>query len=51
MSQRAEYRRINGIRKLKLVKETFQYIPILKTLKALLNEPDVLTEVCNYITP
>jgi hypothetical protein len=26
-------------------KETFQYIPILETLKALLNHPDILTEV------
>jgi hypothetical protein len=26
-------------------KETFQYIPILETLKALLNHPDILTKV------
>jgi hypothetical protein len=36
---------VRGVKKLRLVKETYQYIPLLKTLKALLNQPDVLTEV------
>ena len=45
LSQRAEYRNIRGRQKLRIVKETFQYIPILKTLEALLNQPDVIEEV------
>ena len=32
-----------------MVKETFQNIPILKTLKSLLNKLDVLTEVSNLL--
>ena len=30
---------------MRLVKETFHYIPILKTLEALLSHPDILSEV------
>ena len=45
LSQHAEYRNVNGRQRMKLVKETFQYIPILKTLQALLNQPDVLAEI------
>lgn len=47
LSQHAEYRMIRGRQKLKIVKESFQYIPILKTLQALLNQPDILSEVRN----
>ena len=47
MSQRGEYRTVRGKQKFRLVKETYQYIPLLKTLKALLNQPDVLTEIHN----
>ena len=28
------------------MKEAFQYVPVLKTLKAILNQPEVLAEVC-----
>jgi len=45
LSQHAEYRYIGGRQKMCLVKEVFHYIPILKTLQALLNQPEVLTEV------
>ena len=38
-----------GKQKLQLVKESFQCIPILETLKALLNHPDILAEVYNII--
>jgi hypothetical protein len=36
----------NGKMKYILSKETFQYIPILQTLEAILNHPDIITEVC-----
>ena len=36
---------INGKSKLRIIKETYQYVSILKTFNALLNQPDVLTEV------
>jgi hypothetical protein len=45
MSQHTEFRLIRGQNRLQLVKESFQYVPILETLKALLNQPDVLAEV------
>ena len=31
-----------------LTKETFQYIPILETLQAILNHPDIIAEVQYY---
>lgn len=45
LSQKAEYKLRNGRMKLTHTKETYQYIPILKTLQALLNHPDILEEV------
>jgi len=45
LSQHTEYHTIRGRQKLRIVKETFQYIPILKTLQGLLNQPDILAEV------
>ena len=45
LSQRAEYRIVRGRQKLRLIKETFHYVPILKTLQALLSQPDILSEV------
>ncbi|CAB4035128.1 Hypothetical predicted protein, partial [Paramuricea clavata] len=47
LSQKAEYIMQNGHMKLIQTKETYQYIPILKTLKALLNHPDILDEIYN----
>ena len=49
MSQHAEYRTVRGRQKLRIVKEAFQYIPILKTIQALLNHPDVLAEVIGLV--
>ena len=45
LSQEGNYEMKDGKMKYVLRKETFQYIPILETLKALLNNPDILTEV------
>ena len=45
LSQHTEFRLIRAQNRLQLVKESFQYVPILETLKALLNQPDVLAEV------
>ncbi|XP_058961485.1 uncharacterized protein [Pocillopora verrucosa] len=47
LNQYAEYRYLQGKQKLCLVKETFHYISILKTLQSLLNQADVLCEVMN----
>ena len=41
---------VRGRQKLKIVKDTFQYIPILKTLQALLNQPDILSEVISWFS-
>ena len=49
LSQRAEYRMVRGRQKLRIVKETFHYIPILKTLQALLGHPEVLSEVSKIL--
>ena len=45
LSQHMKCKTTGGKQKLQLVKESFQYIPILETLKALLNHPDILAEV------
>lgn len=49
LSQHAEYRYVKGRERLHLVKETFHYIPIVKTLQALLNQPEVLSQVFNLL--
>lgn len=49
LSQRAEYRNVRGRQKFKLVKETFHYIPVVKTLQALLSHPDILLEVSECV--
>ena len=43
--QSANYEMKNGRVKLIHTRETFQYIPILKTLKTLLSHPDIEDEV------
>ena len=45
LSQEGHYKMKNGQMKYVQRKETLQYIPILETLTALLNHPDILTEV------
>ena len=45
LNQRAGYRIVRGRQKLRHIKETFHYVPILKTLQALLSHPDILSEV------
>ena len=40
---------VRGRQKLRIVKETFHYIPILKTLQALLSHPEVLSEVSKIL--
>ena len=50
LSQHTEFRLIRGQNRLQLVKESFQYVPILETLKALLNQPDVLAEVYQLVS-
>lgn len=47
LSQRGEYQMINEKTKLQIIKETYQYISILKTLNAHPNQPDILT--CNDV--
>ena len=50
LSQHTEFRLIHGQNTLQLVKESFQHVPILETLKALLNQPDVLSEVYQLVS-
>ena len=45
LSQHAEYHVVKGRQRLRIVKETYHYIPIVKTLQALLKHPEVLSEV------
>ena len=45
-SQEGHHIMKNGQMKYVQRKETSQYFPILETLTALLNHPDILTEVC-----
>ena len=49
LNQHMEYRNTSGRQKLCLVKETFHYISVLRTLESMLNQPDVLAEVVSLL--